>query len=156
MSTDFSTYSRGVANVTRWCLDHTKTAVGVATALLLISVFFISRIQVDSSPETYMEGAPAWNEYEQINRSFGVGETIVIAVRESGGTIFDADSVRTIAQIDEKVSEFDAVKRVLSIASASVIEMWVRPKRQTRSTLEDYCRVDLSLHKAHACSANVL
>ncbi|MEE2900893.1 MAG: MMPL family transporter [Myxococcota bacterium] len=121
MSTDFSTYSRGVAKVTRWCLDHTKTTVGVATSLLLLSVFFISKIQVDSSPETYMEGAPAWNVYEQINRSFGVGETIVIAVRESGGTIFDADSVRTIAQIDEKVSEIQAVKRVLSIASASVI-----------------------------------
>lgn len=121
MSSHFSAYSRGVARVTTWCLDHVKTTVLIALGFLVVASFFSLKIKIDSSPETYMEGALAWEEYERINRSFGVGETIVIAVRESGGTIFDAESVRVIAELDRKISEIEAVKRVLSIASASVI-----------------------------------
>jgi len=87
----------------------------------MASIFFTLQLRIDSSPESYMEGAKAWENYERINRTFGVGETIVIAVRESGGTIFDAETVRVIAELDRRISEITAVKRVLSIASASVI-----------------------------------
>lgn len=121
MSSHFSSYSRFVARGAAWCIEHTRATLSVAAFIVAASIFFTLQLRVDSSPESYMEGAKAWINYERVNRTFGVGETIVIAVRESGGTVFDAETVRIVDALTRKISEINAVKRVLSIASASVI-----------------------------------
>ena len=110
-----------LARGTQWCLHHSRTSAAVCVAVLAVSALSASRLRVDPSPEAYLTGAAQWREFDEVNRTYGIGEAVVLALHEPGGTVFDAESVRTVAELDRIVSQMPSVKRVLSIASASVL-----------------------------------
>lgn len=121
MTFDVTTYSRAIARGAKWCLDHAWLTFGVTVVALLVSGVAASRLAVDPSPEAYLVGGPVWDEFARVDRTYAVGETIVVALHEPGGTVFDADTVNAVARLDERLSAIIGVRRVLSIASASVL-----------------------------------
>ncbi len=116
-----TSYPELLARGTRWCIQHAKASSVACVVILALAGLAASQLEVDPSPEAYLTGASAWHEFDEINRTYGIGEAIVLAVHEPGGTVFDAESVRTIAELDRIVKLMPGVKRVLSIASASVL-----------------------------------
>lgn len=94
----------------------------VAAVVLGLGAFGISKSSIDPSPETFLEGSAAWEAYSKVDREYDISETIVIAFRELGGTVFDVETVGAVAQIDRGLSEMDGVERVLSIASATALD----------------------------------
>jgi predicted RND superfamily exporter protein len=121
MSFDPAFFPRLMARGTRWCLDHGWATFAVTVLALLLSGVAARQIAVDPSPEAYLHGGERWAEFDRIDHTYGIGETIVIGLREAGGTVFDAETVRSVAELDRIVSALPGVKRVLSVASASVI-----------------------------------
>ncbi|MCC7384397.1 MAG: MMPL family transporter [Deltaproteobacteria bacterium] len=114
-------FSRLVANGAAWCIRRPVLTFGITLVLLIGAGLAALKLRVDPSPEAYLEGTEVWNTFRALDRSYGIGETIVIALREPGGTVFDAETVQTVAELDRVITGLSGIKRVLSIASASML-----------------------------------
>jgi predicted RND superfamily exporter protein len=90
--------------------------------ILSASIFGVSRLHVDPNPESYIVGTDAWAAYTKIDRDYDISETVVIAFRELGGTVFDVETVSAVAQLDHQLADMPEVQRVLSIASATALD----------------------------------
>lgn len=121
MNLEFPSYSKSVARATRWCIRHTWATFAGTLVILLAAGLMASSLKVDPSLEAYLKGSKSWSVYDEIDRTFNIGETVVIAFRESGGTVFDAETVKAVAELDRTVATRPGVQRVLSVASASVL-----------------------------------
>ncbi len=110
-----------LARAAERCLAHPGRVLGVTVALVAASLGGASCLVVDPSPEAYLVDTEAWAEFRRLDATFGIGETVVVALREPGGTVFDAETVQTVAEIDRVVGGMTGVKRVLSIASAKML-----------------------------------
>lgn len=112
---------RLIARATEWCLGHAWTTFALTVLVLLLAGVFASRLEVDPSPEAYLKDTEAWATFERIDRAYGIGETVVIALREPAGTVFDAETVQMVAELDRVIGTMPGVRRVLSITSASML-----------------------------------
>lgn len=110
-----------LARAAQRCLAHPGRVFAVTVVLVLGSLWGASRLVVDPSPEAYLVNTEAWSTFRKLDATFGIGETIVIALREPGGTVFDAETVQTVSEIDRVVGAMNGVVRVLSIASATSV-----------------------------------
>lgn len=121
MKLELPPYSRTIARATRWCIRHTWATFAGTLAVLIAAALMASSLKVDPSLEAYLKGSDSWATYDEIDRTFNIGETVVIAFRETGGTVFDAETVKAVANLDRTVATMPGVQRVLSVASASVL-----------------------------------
>lgn len=119
-----------LARAAQRCLAYPGRVFAVTVALVAASAGGASCLVVDPSPEAYLANTDAWSTFRRLDATFGIGETIVVALREPGGTVFDAETVQTVAEIDRVVSAMVGVKRVLSIASARM------PSRAAGETID--------------------
>lgn len=115
-------YSRFVARIAERCLDRPGRTLAVALVVLLVAVASASRIRIDPRPEAYLEGSAAWAFYRQIDERYEIGESVVVALRERGGTVFDVETVTAVAELDRVLTALPRVERVLSLASATTLE----------------------------------
>lgn len=93
----------------------------VAFVLLAAALASATRLRIDPSPEAYLAGTEEWAFYETIDRNYEIGETIVVALRERGGTVFDVETVSAVGELDRVLLELPAVERVLSLTSATTL-----------------------------------
>lgn len=121
MKLELPPYSKSLARATRWCIRHTWATFAGILVILLAAGLMASSLKVDPSLEAYLKGSKSWASYDEIDRTFNIGETVVIAFREPGGTVFDAETVEAVAGLDRSVAKMPGVQRVLSVASASVL-----------------------------------
>lgn len=105
-----------------WCLDHRLATLGVAVVLLGISAVGALQVEVDPSPEAYLEGTAPWTFYEKINAEYEIGEAVVIGLRETGGTVFDVETINAVLELGRVLEELEGVDRVLSVATASALD----------------------------------
>lgn len=131
-------FSDLAAQGTSWSLAHPWITLASTGVLLVLSLTFASFLEVDPSPEAYLKGTPEWRSYERFGETFGFGETVVVALRESGGTVFDAETVQTVAELDRIISHLPGVRRVLSIASATMLG---KPSDETNADVIDVSRL---------------
>src|SRR5688500_17842587 len=94
----------------------------LAAVVLGLGAFGISKTSIDPSPESYLLGSELWDAYAKVDSEYDISETVVIAFRELGGTVFDVETVGAAAQFDRGLSAMDGVERVLSIASATALD----------------------------------
>src|SRR5438552_1442115 len=102
------------ARGTSWCLGQAWKTYAATLILLLIAVLSASRLAVDPSPEAYLKDTPEWQAFARIDHTYRIGEAIVVALREPGGTVFDAETVRTVAELDRVIRKLPGVTSVLS------------------------------------------
>lgn len=95
---------------------------GIAALSVALGAWGTSRSTVDPSPETYAIGTPIWDAYAAVDRRYEIGETVVIAFRELGGTVFDVETVGAVSAFDRALDAMPSVERVLSIASAAALD----------------------------------
>src|SRR5262245_33577842 len=115
-------YARSVSTLAGWCMKRPAIVFPVAAVVLGLGAFGISKSSIDPSPETFLEGSAAWEAYEKVDREYDISETVVIAFRELGGTVFDVETVGAVAQFDRGLSDMEGVERVLSISSATALD----------------------------------
>ena len=114
-------YSRAVARTAERCLDRPARTLAAFGAVLVATLIGLSSATIDPSPEAFIVQDGAWETYAEIDHTFGIGETVVLGLYERGGSVFDAETVQTIAELDRRIQDVPTVARVLSIASASVM-----------------------------------
>jgi uncharacterized protein len=102
-------------------MDHPGIAGLVSAFLLAVAAGGATVVRVDPSPEAYLESSPDWKFYQEIDREYEIGETVVVAFREQGGTVFDVETVTAVAELDRVLSDKASVERVLSISSATAL-----------------------------------
>ena len=61
-------YAQLVRDAAAWCLDHRGLTAGLALALLAVSAIGAMHIEIDPTPEAYLEGTEAWAFYERVNQ----------------------------------------------------------------------------------------
>lgn len=115
-------YARAVATLATWCMKRPAIVFPISAVVLGLGGFGITKSSIDPSPETYLLGSEAWSDYSKVDREYDISETVVIAFRELGGTVFDVETVGACAQFDRGLSQMDGVERVLSIASATALD----------------------------------
>lgn len=114
-------WGRLVASATAWCLRNQKLALALFGAALVLAALSLTRMSIDSSPEAFVRGSQDWLEYQRINETYGIGETLIVAFVEKGGTTFDPDTIGAVRELDLRLRSIRGVKRVLSIATATVL-----------------------------------
>jgi uncharacterized protein len=110
------------ARASAWCMRHPAITILGACAILALSIWGATRTHVDPSPEAYLVGSDVWSAYQKIDKEYDISETAVIAFRELGGTVFDVETVSSIAALDRMLADMPEVERVLSIASATALD----------------------------------
>lgn len=105
-----------------WCIDHRWSALAIAVLCLAISALGASQVEVDPSPEAYLEGTESWALYEKINRQYEIGEAVVVGLREPGGTVFDVETINAVLELGRVLLEVEGVDRVLSVATADALD----------------------------------
>lgn len=114
-------YARAVRAGAAWCLDRPGAAAGIAAALLAVAGFGAARIEVNPSPEAYLEGTDAWAFYEAVNAEYRVGEAVIVGLREPGGTVFDVETIRAVIELDKSLMAVPGVDQVLSLGTARAL-----------------------------------
>jgi predicted RND superfamily exporter protein len=107
-----------VARGTKWCLRHARATFGGMAVLIFLSTLAATRLSFDPTPEAYLKNTPEWETYARIDHTYGLGETVVIALREPGGTVFDAETISAVRELHRLVSAMPEVGHMLSIANA--------------------------------------
>lgn len=115
-------YSRFVARIAERCIERPFRTLAIAFVILALAVLSALRLQIDPSPEAYLEGTEAWDFYRTIDERYEIGETVVVALRERGGTVFDVETVTAVAELDRVLTQMSEVERVLSLATATTLE----------------------------------
>lgn len=115
-------YARIVAACATWCMKRPSIVFPIASVVLGLSAFGVTKAAIDPSPETFLLGSDLWAAYERVDNEYDISETVVIAFRELGGTVFDVETVTALAQFDRGLSDMPGVERVLSIASATALD----------------------------------
>ncbi|MCK6545112.1 MMPL family transporter [Myxococcota bacterium] len=115
-------YALLVSGASTWCLRHPAIVFSIAALLTALGAVGVAKSAVDPSPETYLEGTELWADYARIDHTYEIGETVVVAFRELGGTVFDVETVGAVAQLDKALNTLPSVQRVLSIASATALD----------------------------------
>jgi len=121
LASALASFPRALARLSEKCLQYPMRVFAVTVVMVLLSAGGSSCLVVDPSPEAYLEGTVPWETFTALDRTFSIGETVVVALREPGGTVFDAETVQTVSEIDRVVSGMAGVKRVLSLASAKML-----------------------------------
>ncbi|MBI4814633.1 MAG: MMPL family transporter [Deltaproteobacteria bacterium] len=114
-------WGRLVASTTAWCLRRKGTALTILGVLTLLAGVALSRVEIDSSPEIFVRGSADWLEYQRVNETYGIGEALIVAFVEREQTVFDPDTIGAVRELDHRLRAIDGVKRVLSIATATVL-----------------------------------
>jgi predicted RND superfamily exporter protein len=114
-------YAKLVSRAARWCMDHPAATGLISAFALAVACGGATAVRIDPSPEAYLANTPEWSFYRSIDREYEIGETIVIAFREPGGTVFDVETVTAVAELDRVLAGKRNVERVLSIASATAL-----------------------------------
>ncbi len=102
-------------------MDHPGATGLIAAFTIAVAFGGATAVRIDPSPESYLDRDPGWLQYQKVDREYEIGETIVIAFREPGGTVFDVETVSAVAELDRVLSDKKYVERVLSIASATAL-----------------------------------
>jgi predicted RND superfamily exporter protein len=110
------------AKASAWCMRHPAATILGAAFLIALSAWAAGKTHVDPSPERYLIGTEVWSTYQKIDREYDISETAVIAFRELGGTVFDVETVSSVATLDRMLADMPEVERVLSIASATALD----------------------------------
>jgi predicted RND superfamily exporter protein len=118
---ELPSFSRAAGRATAWCLARPAWILAATIALAVLAALAASRLRVDPSPETYLRGLAERDVYERIDRRFEIGQTIVVALHEPGGTVFDPETVEAVLELDRRFAALPGVKRVLSIGSATML-----------------------------------
>lgn len=116
---DAHSYSDAIERLATGCVRHPRSVYAAVALLLLGGGALAARVQVDPTPEAYLEGTEAWRYYTEIDRAYEIGETLVIAFREVGGTVFDVETITAVSELDRLLSALPTVDRVLSVATAT-------------------------------------
>lgn len=115
-------FSRWVARVAERCIERPGRTLAVAAIILALAAASATRLEIDPSPEAYLEGTAEWDFYRAIDQRYEIGETTVVALRERGGTVFDVETVTAVAELDRVLTQMPEVERVLSLATATTLE----------------------------------
>jgi hypothetical protein len=103
-------------------VDHGALVGLVAAFTAAVAAGGATAVVVDASPEAYLSRTGEWRFYEGIDREYEIGETVVVALRETGGTVFDVETVTAVAELDRILSTSPSIERVLSMASATSLQ----------------------------------
>jgi uncharacterized protein len=116
---DGESYARALESAAAWCIRRSRLTFAIALALLIAAGLLATRVRFDPSPEAYLVGTDEWTYFEEVDRAYEIGETLVIAFREVGGTVFDVESLTAVAELDRVLSAMPGIDRVLSLATAT-------------------------------------
>lgn len=102
-----------------WLLNQRWMILVVVTALTLLSVATASRVNFDSSIESwFIESDPSLATYNTFTDIFGADQIIVVGV--FADDIFDGRILRAVQQISDQAGELQFVDRVQSITNSPI------------------------------------
>ncbi len=111
-------YAQWVSTAAEWCLNHRLVTTIIAVLVLSIASAGATQVSLDPSPETYLHGTKSWKFYQQVDQEYEIGETIVIALYEPGGSVFDVETIRAVAELSRILTQMSGVERVTSLSTA--------------------------------------
>lgn len=117
-----------MSRLIRFSSAHPRTvllAVAALTGLALLGLVDprtgAARLRVDPSFEKLLpRDDEARQSYAAMQRRFGMGERVVVALEAPGG-VFALDALEQILRVETRLLEFDEVAKVTSIATAPVL-----------------------------------
>lgn len=116
---DGHSYSDAIERFATWCVRQPRFVYALVLGLVITSGLLVTRLKVDPSPEAYLQDTEEWRYYEALDRAYEIGEALVIAFREVGGTVFDVETITAVSELDRLLSGLPTVDRVLSVATAT-------------------------------------
>ncbi len=115
-------YASAMRRAAMWCMQRSVAAMLIATVALGLAGLAAIQTTVDPSPEVYLRGTSQWAYYQKVDENYEIGETLIIAIREVGGTVFDVETITAVSELDRVLSVRDEVDYVLSLATATALD----------------------------------
>ncbi len=110
-----------VRSVSDWLLQHARiTAIATFVALAILG-YLASGLELDASPEAYFSHGQEWAQYRDIERDYDIGEPVIIALRESGGTVFDVETLAAVTELGRRLVDLDEVDDVVSLVTTTAL-----------------------------------
>jgi predicted RND superfamily exporter protein len=136
------------ALIFRWRLP--LTAIIIAGALLAIPRVNITHIDNDITA-WFSKQDPVYKDYERFRAEFGGTRSLIVALKaESSDRLFARDTLAFIDRITADIERVDAVQRVASLATATVVQATADGGLDVRPLLENHETEDPAETRARA------